>query len=352
MSDALRSFLEMQQRVAYEARGLGPTGSIQNTVLGNEVRAALNEQYHRVCATFRFHELNTRYSVTLSNTAQTDADWPLLVPNGTAATLAAPADILVLRTAELKDTSQTPDVTSPIECMTHERFMRLTMGAPRASITQVPQWMALRRIEGVRELIANDAVIAMQVRAEGNENPAVQVSVMGFADAARTRQMVVTANVVNNTWASVATNLLPVGFSKASKSLNPVVLRKNTTNEELAVLMPWQRAAAYCVYEMYPFPNQNNVYVLIMDYIRRPPVMVNDSDYPWYAPPECHDLILEGAIARVLLALEDADWQSHQAVADRLEAKLLSSYQGDTLEETRIVLAGPESITSDAVRHF
>lgn len=95
--------------------------------------------------------------------------------------------------------------------------------------------------------------------------------------------------VLNGTTRVAVPVALPtlIQFSKSADTVGYVQLWDAATNGNLLMeLMPWERASHRPVIEIFPYPDV--AMVAEMRYNRKPPVMMNDADVPFYLPAEFH----------------------------------------------------------------
>lgn len=124
------------------------------------------------------------------------------------------------------------------------------------------------------------------------------ISLVGYPNATRDRELhqQVTGNGTTNV--SIGTPIRTIlSFSKDRDTTGYVQLRDGSSNV-LAELMPWQRSSHLVVIEPFSYVDSSTTLITYeMRYNRRPPVMLNDADVPFFIPEEYHMGLAYSALA-------------------------------------------------------
>jgi len=322
MSSTIRSLQEMYSEVQDESHTAG------DAAMQTRIIRWLNYALQYLCAKFDFHSLNSRISFAITSAAQANLDWPHLI-------VAAPMDAVKINFAELEDEAETPDRYTPLTVLSHNEFMRLTQGDERSTTDNqnTPTHIALRRIEGVREDVANDTLISVEVisSSASDTGAGFEVAMLSYRSADRRDQQKVEVQLAGQAAVVYAGTHIPSVFSKGRNTTGVITLRQQTTNVVLATIMPWDRSSSYHVFEMTPFPDAN--YNVWMEYKRRPPLMTLDRDVPYFLPPEAHDYLVEAAKVKALRFTENTDWQNAERERIRILGEIENIVTFDTLED-------------------
>lgn len=297
----------------------------------DQVRALdwMNEGLQELYGDFDFHEMMTRFSFTIDETAQANDDWPKII-------VLAPMDVMEIKQAELRDGNVSPAIITPLEVVSHLGFNRRTQGTIRSNTSQraQPSIIAVRRIEGVREDVANDALISVQIVSSTADTATAALLSYGSID--RRSQVKTSAALNGATPVNYAGTHIPIAFSKSANTTGIVSLRQQTTLTVLAQIMPWDRTAYYNVFELSNFADQT--YTVWMEYKRRPPLMSAVDDVPYYIPPEGHAFIVEFAKFKALKFQEDTDFQGAFNEAFRIKQRMLRKIAVESYEDSRVIL--------------
>jgi len=324
MSVIVRSFGEMVSEVRRAS-----SVSTSNTDMVASIKAYLNEEYVSLCRLVRSAVMRGSFETTLAAVVQSDTEVPVTVAD-------APADIQDdgIISAELRDTAETPDRHHPLAIKTLDEFRAMTQAHARGYDVGTPSIIAVLRQEGVR-LDVQDAAVAYEVLSSTTDTTDT-VSAYGFTDANQRSPRQVEVTLTGTTPVTLGTFRYLLSVGKSGDTAGTITVRKTVATTVVAVLAPGDRSAAYTVFVLHRA--NDRALVLHVEYFRSPPLMVNDSDVPFYLPATAGRVLVEGAKARALRFREDVDWKGMEADYQAARQEFLITAHGRT-ERGRLRLA-------------
>ena len=324
-----RSFEEGVAEVMRAAGSPGNTGTFRTTV-----RALYNEEYIDLCSLVDSQELKQDWSADMTADTVTDSDTPRILA-------ATPVDLAEIRHAEWRDASTTPDQHHPLKIRTHEEFIRETQGQARAYTLGIPGLIAPRRLEGARRDLMTSALVYEAVSDStaddtGGSTP-VSVTVRGFSDVTRRTPRVVTAALDGTTPVTLGTFywIDMIGISAVSTGI--ITVRQDTGDVTVGQVMPGERSCKYTVFEF--DKGLDRALTLQIQYQRRPPLMYEAGDVPFYLPEKGHGLLVLGTMVRGGLYKKASDLLAAEQIYRMRRAEFLSTVRARGYAPSRIRMA-------------
>jgi hypothetical protein len=273
------SFVEMWQLLLswMRARNAGVTGNPLDAL----AKMMVNQTYLGWVTEARVSTESSLYQTTqaLGDTLITDV----------------PVDFLTMVNFRIMQRGSDTGYRRTLDELTPDEMDRRFINRDATPNTGVPTVFCIRRTSSPKE--TGDATTLNVVSTSTLDSGAVAafVSIVGYPNALRDRDLHQQVRLNGTTNVSVTTPIRTlISFSKDRATTGYVQL-KNGSGTVLAELMPWQRASRLVVIEPYVYPDASYTYE--MRYNRRPPIMLNDADTPFYVPEEFHMGLVYGAAA-------------------------------------------------------
>lgn len=206
-----------------------------------------------------------------------------------------PVDFLTMVNFRIMQRGSDTGYRRVLEEKTPDELDRLYPNRDATPNTGVPTLFCVRRTSSPKE--TGDATTLNVVSTSTLDSGAVAAyaSIVGYPNATRDRDLHQQVRLNGTTNVSVPTPIRTlISFSKDRVTTGYVQL-KNGAGTVLAELMPWQKASRLVVIEPFVYPDATFTYE--MRYNRRPPIMLNDADTPFYVPEEFHMGLVYGAAA-------------------------------------------------------